>query len=527
MNENIYKKIQKIYKDNTIGALPSLRISNKQKDKISLIPNIPQKKFIKIYLRNLRIIILKARQMGLSTIIQALFFLDTILNEGVNTVIVSHERDSTQRMLARMNNFYEWMKISFPQIIPEIGKHGRQSVNEIYFPKLNSRIFIGTAGADAFGRGDTINNLHLSEVSSYKGRNVEELIKGLVGAVPVKTGRIIMESTARGIGNLFHESWIEDSNYYKLFLPWFIHKEYELTKDELKNLIGNKIEFPTVNNLEQEEIELIEQVEREYKKTLSFEQLAFRRYQRKEYGKLYYQEFAEDPVTAFLVAQSDIFDSNKVRELLRTCNFNTVDEYYDGRLLIWKMPEEGRTYDIGADTSEGNIRSDYCCASVIDVESGEQMAELHGRWKPYVFANKLADLGELYWNAQIAVERNNHGHAVLLALDQKNNYPNIYEHEDEKMGWPTNAKTKPIMITGSGGLEEAVSNEYLKIHSRGFLRECLTFEYKESKASGNKGYYGMGATKGSYDDIIMANAITWITRTACMIVKNKDKAMVA
>jgi hypothetical protein len=158
-------------------------------------------------------------------------------------------------------------------------------------------------------------------------------------------------------------------------------------------------------------------------------------------------------------------------------------------------------------------KGDYCAAVVYDWIDGTDVAELHGHWAPDQYANLLAILCLRYNNALLGVERNNHGHAVLLALQQIEHYPNLYRHNEYDQiarkvlarppGWQTSSKSKPIMIDGlavaireMGGSEPArppYRNKY-------FVTECRT--YTVDGHTGNT-----GASGSMHDDRIIAYAI--------------------
>ena len=179
------------------------------------------------------------------------------------------------------------------------------------------------------------------------------------------------------------------------------------------------------------------------------------------------------------------------------------------RLLVWRQPEEGRKYVIGADVAEGLSHGDASAACVLDTETVEQVAELHGRIPPGRFARLLDALGRLYHHAELGVERNNHGHTVLDALDNTLNYHPLYHHRSydqsgtssERSGYPTNAQTKPILIDD---LAEALAEGFLLVHSTGLVDECLTFVTTDSGSQ--------EAQPGKYDDRVIAAAIAWQVR---------------
>ncbi len=179
------------------------------------------------------------------------------------------------------------------------------------------------------------------------------------------------------------------------------------------------------------------------------------------------------------------------------------------RLLVWREPEQDKEYVIGADVGEGLAHGDASVACVLDKKTGEQIAELHGRVPPGRFARLLDALGRYYKWAQLAVESNNHGHSVLDTLENITDYPRLYScsgydqsgQRSEKLGWHTNAKTKPLMVDN---LAEAIAEGHLLIHSPELVDECFTFITTDSGAQ--------EAQPGKHDDRVIAAAIAWQVR---------------
>ena len=113
---------------------------------------------------------------------------------------------------------------------------------------------------------------------------------------------------------------------------------------------------------------------------------------------------------------------------------------------MYRPMERGGHYLIAADTAEGNPGSDPSAASVFDGATWEQVAVLYGRFEPDIFADYLISIAKYYGNAQICWERNNHGHAVEVALKQAS-WKNLYVSPfDKKLGWLTNHKTKVLAV---------------------------------------------------------------------------------
>ena len=120
-----------------------------------------------------------------------------------------------------------------------------------------------------------------------------------------------------------------------------------------------------------------------------------------------------------------------------------------------------RAYRIGCDPAEGNPNSDDSAATVVDDATGEEVAVLCGKLQPSAFAAYIAQLAEWYNAADVLVERNNHGHAVILWLED-NSKAHLLKAPDEKPGWPTTSKSKALMYSD---FTDKVRDDEVQIHS--------------------------------------------------------------
>jgi hypothetical protein len=423
-----------------------------------------------------RNVVLKARQVGITTYIAARFFVQTITQRGTMSMQVTQDRQSAEDIFRIVRRFWE--------NLPDEARKGclrtsHKNARQLVFPGLDSEYCLASAEENA-GRGRTIQNLHCSEVSRW-GRGGEEALVSLRAAV-VPGGEVVLESTANGASGLFYEEWqrAQDTGYTRHFFPWWFEAGYAMEPGS---------NFPP---LTEEETELVAL------NRLTLEQIAWRRKQWASLRGRAVQEFAEDPVSCFRASGECVFDVVAVERALRVAS-EPVETRDNQRLTIWLPVRPGREYVIGADPAGGGVGGDYSCAEVIDRELGAQCAELHGHWAPREFAQKLADLGKEYNTALLAVERNNHGYGVLACL-RTLGYPRVYTQKGQD-GWLTSAVSRPAMIEN---LAAALMEEPERFGSPRLLNECRAFV---RDADGN-----MGAAQGTHDDCVIALAIAWAVR---------------
>jgi hypothetical protein len=266
-----------------------------------------------------------------------------------------------------------------------------------------------------------------------------------------------------------------------------------------------------------EEIKLV----RRYSLTLG--QIKWRREKQRELRDRFRAEYPEDDVTCFLATARACFDLAALQQAAERIAAESAPEMLaalkdargqdigvaPARLSVRKRPEKGRLYVVGADVGEGLAGGDASCACVLDRETGEQVAELHGRIPPERFGHLLDALGRFYNLAAVAVERNNHGHSTLNTLRNVCRYPRLYYHVrydqtgkgKPMLGWPTDQATKPILVDD---LAAAIAGGHLLIHSPDLVDECLTFVTTDTGSQ--------EAQEGEFDDRVMAAGIAWQAR---------------
>jgi hypothetical protein len=457
-----------------------LRVRDKSGRLVRLESNLAQREFeSRCGPKN---IVLKARQMGISTWIAARFFLSTIMRPGTLTVQVAHTQEAAEEIFRMVHRFVE----NLPQDLKS-GALNRSKSNrrQLVFPGLDSEYRVESAGDANAGRGLTIQNLHCSEVARW-GANAAEVLASLRAAVP-PNGEIVLESTPNGMGGCFYREWqkADETGYVRHFYPWWMDAGYRIEKEEEEKLLDGP--------LSEDERRLMETF------GLDRGQIGFRRQARNNFGERAAEEFAEDPATCFLASGSSVFDTAKIEARMQVLA-EVVETRENGRIQVWLPVARGRQYILGVDPAGGGSGGDYACVEVIDRASGLQCAELYEHYTPEELAAQAAKLGREYNDALMVVERNNHGHAVLAMLERVEQYEPLFR-KNRCVGWATTMLTRPMMLERFGAILVAHSELF---HSRRLLEECRSFV---RHADGR-----IAASEGGHDDAIMAMAMALAVR---------------
>lgn len=168
-------------------------------------------------------------------------------------------------------------------------------------------------------------------------------------------------------------------------------------------------------------------------------------------------------------------------------------------LLVYRPPQPGRRYVIGADPAEGNPTSDDSAATVLDRKSGEEVASLRGKFEPGTFAAHIDKLGTWYNRASIMPERNNHGHAVILWLREHSQLTILCGH-DGKLGWLSNTKGKALLYDAAA---EAFQAGTAVLHTFETMTQLSSIEGRTLRAP-----------EGEHDDMADSYALAVVGDTA-------------
>jgi len=458
-----------------------------------------------------RVIILKARQQGLSTYVGGYLYFSVSQNKARKAMVITHHADSTRALFDMTKRFHE----NCPEILKPHTKYS--SRRELSFDVLDSSFVVATAGGDSVGRGETLTHCHASELAFWNKSSAEDIWNGLVQAVPNEPNTaIFIESTANGVSGVFYDLWkgaVEGRNgYVPVFIPWFTDPTYRET-------VSKKFKRTP------EERELAKKFK------LDNEQLMFRRRKIAQNGiDLFRQEYPAEPEEAFLTTGRPVFNPSQLQKLLPLTK--DVKErlalegeewvnHSRGELTTYLKHDNGERYVIGADVSMGIRSGDYSVATVLDSKK-RQVATWRGHVHPDYFATILFQLGTYYNEAFICVENNSHGILTCTRLGKDLAYPNFYteiqhdkitDRETVKLGFTTTVKTKPLIIDQ---LRASMREEELELNDKTTLREMLTYIVTESGA--------MEAEHGCFDDCVMSLALAnYVHEGAWEPVESKDQ----
>lgn len=502
-----------------------IQITRKDASTGKLIPNVPQMKFYNtirdLHSKNkpIRIIILKARQMGFSTMTEAIMFKLTATQKNIRTGIIAHEDKATDNLFNMSKLFYDRLPDEWK---PEIKA---SNAKELVFNNkdgsgLNSKFSVMTASGEAQGASATYQNLHISEFALWKG-NKNLILGTLLQTVPnLANTMVVIESTARGY-NEFKDIWDAamsgQNDYTPLFFAWWEMPEYRMPYSGFE-LNPEEQELKTRFNLDDEQLE--------------WRRWCIRNNCNNDLN-IFHQEYPSYPEEAFVATGACAFDSDAVVNRLKhipkpirigdfsynvryspdgrqiTVSDDKFKDYNQGAIKIYEEPEVGVPYVLAGDPAgEG---SDYSTMQVINNMNGRQVAVYRKqRIDPDKYAEAAYCLGKYYNFALIGIETNFTPY-VHKQLD-KMQYPYVYVRQIEdnfsksvttSFGFRTTSITRPVIIDELKRIvrdETGVINDYLT------LNEMLTFSMNERGTKEE-------ALPGKHDDLVIALAIAYYIRS--------------
>lgn len=442
--------------------------------------------------RTARDVVLKPRQVGFTTLEQARDIYHFLTVPGARVVVTCQSLTEHDPLKVLSKN-YRVMFDSLERAGLQLKFHTQSASNWVLADRDASLRIVeagaSEAAAEKKGRAGTISRLHLTETAFYE--YADETLNAMLECVPGTEhgSEIVNESTPNGATGFFYRQCKNAGSSlgaYRLhFFRWHDDSEYAtpLEPGESISPQGEREEMLVARGI-------------------SGAQLKWYRAKVQDKGQdKVDQEYPSDSETCFLVSGRGFFDRQTTARLFNSAREPIKRRDHD-RVLVWVPPVGGRKYVIAADTSEGT-GGDSSGAVVRDVETTELCAALLGQYTPWQLAEALNKLGLEYNEALIAVERNNHGHSVLQALEREQSYPRIYYHVDGKAGWLTSSVTRPTMLDA---LEDAHRKGLWSTPHKETLDQFHVFIVSPTGKP--------QAASGEHDDMVIAEAICWQVRSS-------------
>jgi len=428
-----------------------------------------QEKSLSEFKENSYNIILKSRQLGISTLTAGYSLWLMLFNQDKNILVIAKDKDTAKNLVTKVRTMYHnlpsWLKTNVDED------------NKLSFRFKNGSQIKAIAATSEAGRSEALSLLILDEAAFID--NVDKIWTAAQQTLATG-GDCIVLSTPNGVGNWFHKMWMdavdEINNFNTIKLHWSAHPDRnEEWRKEQDKILGPK-------------------------------------------------QAAQECDTDFLTSGASVVDPI----ILEWYKQNNVSEPIektgiDRNLWLWEYPFAGKDYIVVADVARGD-GSDYSATQVFDVNNLQQVAEYKGQLSTTDYGNFLIELSTKYNDALLVVENNNVGWATIqIVIDRgyKNLFyqskdlkyidvehqlvSNRYRNQDKNMvaGFATTMKTRPLIIAK---MEEYTREKLVNLKSARLIEELLVFIYNNNKPEAMSGYN---------DDLVMSYAIAlWVRDTA-------------
>jgi hypothetical protein len=402
-------------------------------------------------------IVLKSRQLGLSTLVAAYAVWMAIFQREKNILIIATKLSVAQNFITKVKTMIR----SLPSwlLLPEIVANNKQ---QIQFSHGSSIKAIPTS-EDA-GRSEALSLLIVDEAAFV--RNFDTIWTGIYPTISTG-GRVVILSTPNGVGGQYYKLYTEAESNLNEFNPiklmWDVHPDRD---------------------------------EEWFKKTT---------------GNMSKRQIAQEYLCDFTTSGDTFLDNESIAWLSKMVQAPLDRGGYDMNVWIWKHPLSAHSYILSADVARGDAK-DFSTFHIIDVDTGEVVAEYKGKIRPDTFAELINEFGLKYNKALVCPENNSYGFATILKL-QELRYPKIYYRQKkavyignyippstpETAGFNTNGKSRGTILAK---LEEVIRNKQLISYSSRFYEELKVFTWQSGKVQARSGFN---------DDLVMSLAIgVWL-----------------
>ena len=427
-----------------------------------------QEKSLKSFMKHDYNIVLKARQLGLSTLTAGYALWMMTFQQDKNILVIATKQETAKNLVTKVRvmhaNLPGWLKQPCVED------------NKLSLRYKNGSQIKAVASSEESGRSEALSLLIIDEAAFI---DKIDTIWGAAQQTLATGGRALVISTPNGVGNFFHKTWVDaengvnDFNFIKLH--WSVHPEREQEwRDEQDKLLGPSLA-------------------------------------------------AQECDCDFITSGRGVVDGLLLEKMKESSVREPIEKRgIDSNYWIWQPPNYTKNYVVSADVSRGD-GTDYSAFHIIDVETLEQVAEYKGKISTQDFGNMLVNVASEYNNALLVVENNNIGWAAIQQVIDRE-YPNLfytskdlqyvdvqhqitnkYRVQERNMvpGFSTTQKTRPLIVAK---LEEMFREESVVVHSQRLIDELFVFIYNGNRAEAMTGYN---------DDLVMSFAIAlWVRDTA-------------
>lgn len=489
--------------------------------------NAPQRRVLRmleadrVAERPIRLIMLKARQWGGSTLIEMyMSWIQTVHRTNWHSLICAHVKDASHTLRAMCRGVIDnyppelWEGDAPPRV-----RAFERSGNTLRIEGRNCNITLASSENYNAVRGGDYSMAHLSEAAFWKSslkHTPADVLRAVCGSVAYLPYTLVaIESTANGVGDFFHSEWMRCTQGHGdkqcVFVPWYEIEMYRLpvADDEVPGLVSTFSPY--------------ERALWEDGRTL--EMIKWYRHKAAEYpsAAMMQAEYPGTDVEAFVNSGCNVFAPDKVEALRKDCRAGSQGEVSaDGTRFVpdsrgamtqWKAPAPGAEYVVAVDIGGRTMHADW---SVIAVMRRGSRPEVCAQWRGHIdhdlLAARAVAVARYYNTALLVVESNtlesgaggaDPSLSVLSRMAQT--YPNMYMRQSEdrlvpqgtdRVGFHTNRRTKPLLI--STLIEYVREGKYVE-HDHEACNELST--YTQTPAGGYE------ARKGTHDDILMTRAL--------------------
>ena len=431
-----------------------------------------QEKVLKLFRDNPYSIVLKSRQLGISTLGAGYSLWMMTFHKDKNILCIATKQETAKNMVTKVKFMYEnlpsWLKID----AAENNKLNLRLSN-------GSQIKATSASSDA-GRSEAVSLLLIDEAAFID--NIGEIWASAQQTLATGGGCIAL-STPYGTGNWFHQTWTRAENaendFLPIKLPWYVHPDRDdAWRKKQDELLGDP-------RMAAQECDC---------------------------------DFSTSGDIVFYPEYIDFYEKTYIKEPLEKRGT-------DQNLWVWESPDYSRSYMVVADVSRGDGK-DYSAFHVVDVETNVQVAEYKGQLGTKEYGHMLVGIATEYNEALLVIENANIGWASIQVVIDRN-YPNLYysqktdqvnvnsyfdkyqDHSKMVPGFTMSSRTRPMVI---GKFQEYLSDKGVTIQSKRLIEEMKTFIWRNGRPEAQSGYN---------DDLVMAFSISMYIRDTALKFRQK------